>query len=120
METMPIDDIIMNRMIGFFINGLNHESELISSFFKNTLLSNSSYMLVNINTILNKFKIKYIDLFCLKNNFVKKISNKYNINPDWRCNIIKELLSIRENQMSVILDQNEIKEMLYYISTDRG
>ena len=59
MNTMPIDDVVMFRMILFFLNGLNHESELISCFFKNTLLSNSSYMLVNVNSILNKYGIKY-------------------------------------------------------------
>ena len=62
METMPIGDILMNPMMGFFINGLNQERLLISS------LSYTSYMLANINIILNKFRIKYVDLFGCKNN----------------------------------------------------
>ena len=37
MDTMPIYDILMNRILGFFIHGLNHENSFISSFFKTLL-----------------------------------------------------------------------------------
>ena len=73
METMPIDDIVMYRMLSFFVNGLNHNSDLISHFFKNTLLSNSSYMLVNINSILSKYGIKYMDLFSMSKICIKYV-----------------------------------------------
>ena len=119
METMPIDDILMSRILGFFIHGLKHENKYISSFFLNTLLSNSSYMLVNINTILDKFVIKYIDLFSLNKNDVKKIIKRGASEPDWRCSSLKELLSLRENQIQCELDQTEVNEMLLYISTYR-
>ena len=33
MDTMPLDILINNRMLGFFIHSLNHEDDLISSFF---------------------------------------------------------------------------------------
>ena len=52
MDTMPILDVIMSRILNFFVNGLNHDNNIISDFFKNTLISNSSYMLTNINTII--------------------------------------------------------------------
>ena len=119
MDTMPIDDIIMNRILGFFIHGLHYENSFISSFFKNTLISNSSYMLVNINSILKRYNMKYIDLFSMDKSDVNRIIKCSILEPDWRCNIIKELLCLRENQNFCNLDQTEVKEMLYYISTYR-
>ena len=53
MDTLPVDDIIMKRMLAFYVKGLSHSNEYISSFFKNTLVSNSSYSLTNLNIILN-------------------------------------------------------------------
>ena len=50
---------------------------------------------------------------------VKEIIKNSIPEPDWRCNIIKELLSLRENQIVCNLDQTEINEMLLYISTYR-
>ena len=76
-------------------------------------------MLVNINTILDKYNIKYIDLFALNKNEAKKIIKSSISEPDWRCNSIKELLSLRENQIQCKLDQTEVNEMLHYISTFR-
>ena len=38
--------------------------------------------------------------------------------PDWQCNIIIELLQIRDTQISSILSNEELKIMLYKISTD--
>ena len=92
MGTMPIDDIIMSRILGLFIHGLNHENGFISNFFKNTLISNSSYMLDNINQILNRYNIKYMDLFSMNIHDVKKFTKSHILEPDWRCNIIKELI----------------------------
>ena len=63
MDTMPILDVIMSRILNFFVNGLNHDNNIISDFFKNTLISNSSYMLTNLNTILKRYNINYVDLF---------------------------------------------------------
>ena len=119
MNTQPIDDILMNRILGFFIHGLNHKDNFISGFFENTLTCNSSYMLVNINSILKRYNIKYMDLFSMDKSNVKKIIRNSIPEPDWRCNIIKELLSLRENQIVCNLDQTEINEMLLYISTYR-
>ena len=76
-------------------------------------------MLVNINSILKRYNMKYIDLFSMDKSDVKKIIKCSILEPDWRCNIIKELLCLRENQNFCNLDQTEVKEMLYYISTYR-
>ena len=76
-------------------------------------------MLVNINLILKRYNMKYIDIFSMDKNDVKKMIKCSILEPDWRCNIIKELLCLRENQSFCNLDQAEINEMLYYISTYR-
>ena len=92
MGTIPIQDVIMRRILNFFVTGLNHDDNIISDFFKNTLISNSSYILTNVNTILNKFKINYHDLFTLQKAQIKRIFKNCNDEPDWRSNLIKELL----------------------------
>ena len=62
MNSMPIEDIIMHRMLCFFLNGFKHKSNMISFLFTNVLTSKSSDMLRNINTILQKANIKYEEL----------------------------------------------------------
>ena len=119
MDTMPIQDVIMSRILNFFVNGLNHDNNIISDFFKNTLTSNSSYMLTNLNTILKRYSINYFELFTLQKPQVKKIIKNYNGELDWRSKFVKELLCMREQQLYSNLNQNEINDTLYYVSTYR-
>ena len=83
--TMPIKYIIMYRMLNFFVSGLNHECETISMLYKNVLTSKSSYMLRNINMILNEFHIKYSDLFNMTKSKLKTIIYDKVGESDWRC-----------------------------------
>ena len=115
MKSMEIEDIIMHRMSSFFINGYNHTNNVVNTFFKNTSISNSSIMKRNVNTILKKLKIKYEDFLLLKKHEVKRIFQTNKTEPDWRVNMIEELLNIRENQLECDLDQNEFKEILQYV-----
>ena len=116
MGTLPIKDIIMNRMMNFFVSGLKHSCTIISDFFKNVLLSNSSHMTTNINTILQYLNIRLSDLFNLNKSQIKLIFESKSDEIDWRCNFIRELLSIRENQLSADFRKNEINTMLDYVS----
>ena len=109
----------MSRILNFFVKGLNHDNSIISDFFRNTLISNSSYMLTNLNTIINRYGINYIDLFNLKKTQVKNIIKNYNEDLDWRCKLVKELLCLREHQFFSNLNQDEINDTLYYVSTFR-
>ena len=88
-------------------------------FFKNTLLSYSSYMLVNVNSILSKYGIKYIDLFAMNKTCIRNIINNHNEGPDWRCSSIKELLFLREDHLFSEMNRTEITEILNHISTFR-
>ena len=115
MKSMSIENIIMNRMSSFFLNGFNHSNNVVNTFFKNVLVSNSSVMLRNLNTIQNKLKIKYGDFFTLKKNAIRKKFETNNIESNWRVHMIRELLNIRENHLVCDLGQNEVKEVLQYL-----
>ena len=118
MNTMPILYTIKYIMLSFFLNGLNHADDFISRFYTNTLLSNSSFMLCNVNKILKEFDIKYIELFNMTKLNLKHIFKSKISKPDWQCNMIIELLQIRDSQFSSILSNEELKVMLDKISTD--
>ena len=118
MDTLPIKDIVMSRMLNFVINGLNNDNELISMYSKNMLTSNTSYMLTNVNKILQYYNIRYNDLFTLNKSNVRQIIYKKNGVEDWRCNFIKELLTLKENPSLSILNTFEIEEILNFISTE--
>ena len=107
MKTMPIKHIIMYRILNFYISGLNHECSTISWLFKHVLITHSSYMLQNINTILNEFNIKYHDLFIMNKTKLKGIIDNKSDEPDWRSNLIIELLSIRKDQITCNLSPAE-------------
>ena len=72
METSPNLDIIMYKMLSFFIADLNHKDKIISYFYKNVLLSNTSYMTANISKICEHFNINYFDTL------LKEMQNKTN------------------------------------------
>ena len=77
MNSMSIEDIVMHRMSSFFLNGINHSNNVVNTFFKNVLVSNSSVMLRNLNTIQKKLKIKYGDFLILKKYAKRFFCNKY-------------------------------------------
>ncbi len=68
-----------------------------------------------VKTILKKLNIKYEEFCLLKKREVKRIFQTNKTEPDWRVNMIEELLNIRENQLECDLDQNEFKEILQYV-----
>ena len=109
----------MSRILNFFVSGLNHKCHTISMLFKNVLVSNSSYMLQNINMILKELDIKYCDIFLMDKNKLKMIINDKIGEPDWRSRTIKELLSLKEKQFSSELNVAEIASLLEYVSTER-
>ena len=120
MDTLPIRNIIMNRILNFFTSGLNHNCAIISDFFKNVLLSTSSHMSKNVNTILQFLNVNSSDLFNLNKRQIRQLFENKTDEPDWRCHFIKELLFIREDQHSIDLNNNEIKMILNYVSTYRA
>ena len=129
MGTWPIRFTLMYRILTFFISGMNHCSSGISLLFKNVLTSGSSYMLQNINIILKEFDIKYCDLFGINKNIIRKqIIGKLEAD-DWRSVLVKELLMLREGQLTCdfhreerllyALEPKEINMILKHVATSR-
>ena len=118
-KTMSIENIIMHRMSCFFLNGLKHSNDVIKSFFYNILVSNSSCMLKNINTILHKLNMKYYEFLLIDNNELKREFKMTDTRADWRVKTVEELLNLRDNQLDCNLNSVEVNEMLNYISTFR-
>ena len=112
-------------MLNFFLAELNNEDDLISYFFRNTLLSNTSYMKVNINKILEHFNIQYQDIFCLTKGYFKNKLNSLIDKKDWQLNLIEEIIDMRDGIMIAdFIDPDddlkfaEIKHLLDQVSTD--
>ena len=85
----------------------------------NVLVSNSSTMKRNINTIQKKLNIKFDNLLKLDKRALKIEFKKKNTTADWRVNMIQELLSIRENQLECELNPYDVNVFLQHISTFR-
>ena len=99
----------MERIMNFFLCGIKHQSTLISNFFKNVLMANSSHMLTNVNTILKFLNVQYCDILELNKGQMNKIFQSKTEKPDWRCGLIQELLSINDNQLFIDMDQHELE-----------
>ena len=119
MGTWPLRHTIMYRILSFFISGLMHDCQNISLFFKNVLISNSSYMLQNVNIILREFDIKYHEIFNMDKIKLKNLIKGIQPNSDWRANIILELLMLRDGQLLCALDTKEVKDILKYVASAR-
>ena len=118
MDSMPIMNIIMYRIMTFFIAGINHVDDTIKGFFKNALLSNTSYMLMNINYIIKHCDMKYLDIFTISKLQFKHILKSKIEEPDWQSCMIKELLFMRDAPDETELTSEEIKLMLDGVCTD--
>ena len=116
---MSIENLILHRMSCFFLNGYNHPNDTIKDLFCNVLVSSSSCMLRNINSILDKINMKYYDFLLTNKHELKREFSKTDSDPDWRVNIVEELLNIRDNQIECDLDRNETIMFLKYISIYR-
>ena len=76
-------------------------------------------MLTNLNKILDSFNLKYCDIFVMdKCQLIKHVNMRKN-DPDWRVKTIKELLSIRDNQISCILEYSETQELIDFLTQER-
>ena len=76
-------------------------------------------MSTNVNKIIWCFNINYLELFSFNKNKLKiKLKEKTGI-KDWQCNMIEELMYMRELYLEANLDrgETEIYTMLENIST---
>ena len=101
------------------MNGLKHSNNIVKSFFNNSLVSNSSCIMRNVNTILNRINTKFVDFVLMNKYELKKHFENIESEADWRVNFMRELLDIRDNQLKCDLERNATDEILEYISTFR-
>ena len=107
--------IIQQRILNFIITGLKHSNEMVNYFFKSALLNNFSSSLRNLNMILFKYKINYLDIFAgIK---IKLHSTAINDDSLWKINILKELLHMRDHHLYDNLERSEILYAVDYICT---
>ncbi len=76
MNSPPVRRVIEKRMLSFFLSGLHYPVQDISNFFKNALVSSSSYMLTNVNSILTSLNVKYYKIFDYA---IKSIITKFDL-----------------------------------------
>ena len=110
----------MYRMLCFFKSGIHHENVIIANFFKNSLLSNSSYAVRNVNIILRHLDLDYNYVFTEnKKEELKAIFHNNMSKSDWRISMLKELLDINDNLLLSDLNQEEVRTLIDHISRSR-
>ena len=117
MKTLNIKDIIMERQLNFYVNMYNHSSVFINGYIKNSLLSQSSYSVSNINAIANRYDIAHNEIFHLKKASIKRLIQRQQPAEDWRCNVIREVLHCLDGQMHTCLGKEELKDVLTDVCT---
>ncbi len=111
MNSPPVHREIEKRMLNFFLEwfALSCTRQI---FLKNALVSSSSYMLTNVNSVLNSLNVKYYEIFDCA---AKSIITKFDLSEgeqDWQTRIIRELLIVRDRQLDVSLTYEEVCEFL--------
>ena len=109
-ESLPLFSVIENRQFNFLARGLNHSNDFINFIFKNSIMSNTSFVTRNVNKIISKHKLSYYDIFTDRK-FRFSIDN---FNDYWRINMIKEILYIRDFNLYDFLNSHEIGNLLHY------
>ena len=108
---------IEKRMLTFFIQGFNHCSYTIKSYFLNCLTEQCSTMFTNINILLRQNSIMYSNFLKFSRSRIKTIF-KEKVESDWRTVFVKELLQVLENKMQVFqFDPGLIVSILKYVCT---
>ena len=115
MHTPPPDVIVKERTLSFVVDGLNHPSFLISQFFRNSLISNSSYIVSNVNSIIDSFQFRYQEIFNLKRNDIKRRVTALQTSNDWRLELVTEILDVRDGLKATNLNYAELSEILNYV-----
>ena len=121
MNILPIKSIIMKRIMIFFISGINHKCQVISNFFRNSLLSKSSHMYTNINTVMKYLNVSMIDIYNFSKVKTNQLFKSKADSPDWRAQYIRQLLHVRDKQLFIDLDLEDIdiSSILNFMSTFR-
>ena len=100
--------LIEERTLNFVVRGLKHSNPVIKFVFNNAILNNHGYILRNMNIILNKHKISYLDIFN-----TKKFKLSDDNFPDlWKIDFINEILEIND---AYDVDGFTMEELTYFL-----
>ena len=108
---------IEKRMLLFFIDGLNHDSEIIEFYFRNCLCNESSTMYKNVKnlTVNNDMFLNRLKFY--SKNFIKTSFKNTSI-KDWRSNMVMEMLKILDGDFIIDnFDISDLKNIFYYLCT---
>ena len=86
----------------------------MNNIFKNTIAGGYSKLLTNINTIIWKNDVAYLDLF--KNRRINL--NKNDHIESWKINLINELLEFKECYNQTCFSIDEINILMHNVCTD--
>lgn len=116
-NTPSANSQIYSRIICFMKNGLQHNSEYISFFFRHCIRNFNSYMSKNVNIICRKLNIRAEDITHKSKRWIKQSVKLIDPSPDWRRSVINELLRCRDGELDNSLSKEEIDAMLEYVCT---
>ena len=111
------EKVIHSRFMSFLLSGLRHPNEFISTIFRHSMFLNYSYFKRNLNFVFYTYDLNWNAISNMTINSVKKHIKLYNFEVDFRVNIIKELMMIRDNQLYVDLEPHEVNFMLNALCT---
>ena len=99
------------------MNGLNHSDSVVVRFFQNSLTSHSSYSVANVNIILNRFGMKYFDLFITfkKKDVMKNLNCIQRHDNDPVISLLKDLLDMRDGIKISNLNHSEIRDIIQFV-----
>ena len=120
MKSSPPVTEISGRIVSFFKNGIHHESKIISFYFTNCFVLKESVMFrnlsfisyntrINVSNMLYKTRIRDVKSYL-------KVTNRYE--ELWKIDLIKELITCKENNLESSFNKYEINFTLDFLCTE--
>ena len=109
MNVMKPSMQMTSRILTFYLQGFNNESDFVSFYFKNCFNCKESIMYRNLIFIAFKLDINVNILTNLTINEFKRKLRAYSLNDfSWKASLIKELLCIKEGDLFTHLTSDEV------------
>ena len=116
-NAVPPSIEISCRMINFFKCGLENKNNVVSNIFRNCLMCGDSIMFRNVNSIARKLHLPIQSIFDLPKKLILNDLFPKNSELLEICNIITEVLMLKNKELSTILAEDEILILLEDLCT---
>ena len=110
MGTNDIKTVVDERFINFIIRGLSHNNTLISNVFKNSVYSDSSFYVRNLNSVLRTHGLKNDVIFQ-----TRKVKLKSCTDFDWKIKLLNELIYLRDFKVYDFLSKEQVKVLIDHL-----